>query len=197
MATSFQQLLSHIERCHRNDPNFHCVCGINGCTTTFKKYYSCRRHILRRHSNEEINPNEEIGGSENEFANDNHDLCVENANHQDISNPSQIKRSVALYLLKLQEDCRLPKAAVDSVLANTTTITEDTMTDMQIKVKSCLLDAGVDIHEVNGLETLLTEDNSTINSFKELENDQKRVKYYKENFYLKVRDYDYYFQNWS
>ena len=46
---TFQQLLSHIGRCHRNDPNFHCICGINGCTRTLKKYFSWRKHIIRNH----------------------------------------------------------------------------------------------------------------------------------------------------
>lgn len=40
----------------------------------------------------------------------------------------QVKRTITLYLLKLQEECYLPKSTVKSVVANTKSVVQDTLT---------------------------------------------------------------------
>lgn len=179
LASTIQQLLSHIGRCHRHDPNFHCVCGIDGCTRTYKKYFSWRKHILRVHKNineENINENychPDVDESWDEYEQ------PEPAIHEK-------KRQEALYLLKLQEDCRLPIATVDSVLANTVSIIDDNVSDLQRNVKSCLHNAAIDIKSVPGLEILLSQETLKKRAFEDFDTNTKRVTYYKEYFGLKV-----------
>lgn len=49
LTLTLKDLLSHINRSHSQDPSFHVVCSINGCPTTFRKYNSFYRHVIRNH----------------------------------------------------------------------------------------------------------------------------------------------------
>jgi hypothetical protein len=158
LARSIKELFRHIGARHRNDPNFHCLCGINGCTLTFRKYFTWRKHIKRIHTNVENidDVNTEEAGDANAF--NNNDL-PDDAGHQQLGDQiprNQIKKSGALYLLNLQEVCRLPKATVDSVVANTRTIIEEVVSNLQGQVEKCLQDNDIDVHAVTGLENLLS-----------------------------------------
>ena len=110
-ADDLQKILNHIGRCHRNDPNSHCICGIDGCALTFRKYYSWRKHIYRKHGYHDQN------GNQTE-QNNNQRLVANNFNIEDIAPDQdvqdqdvqdQVKRASALYLLKLQEECKNAK----------------------------------------------------------------------------------------
>lgn len=50
-------------------------------------------------------------------------------------NLDQVTKSSALYLLKLQEDCLLPKTTVKSVLENTKTIVDETLSVVKAQVQ--------------------------------------------------------------
>ena len=49
VSVSIQTLVKHIGRIHRSEPNFHVVCGIEGCSKTFKKFLSFNNHLIRKH----------------------------------------------------------------------------------------------------------------------------------------------------
>ena len=192
LARTIKELFRHIGARHRNDPNFHCLCGIDGCTLTFRKYFTWRKHIRRIHTNVENNDvaNPEEAGDANTL--DHNDFPDEDAgeagHHQsnDQIQTDQIKKSGALYLLNLQEVCRLPKTTVDNVVANTTTIIEEVVSNLKGQIEKCLQDNDIDVHAVAGFENLLSMKNPSINVFEKLDTDKKRVTYYKENFGLKV-----------
>ncbi len=44
-ADTRERLVNHFGQCNGNDPNFHIVCGLDSCTTSFKKYFSWRKHL--------------------------------------------------------------------------------------------------------------------------------------------------------
>ena len=185
-ADDLKTLLNHIGRCHRNDPNFHCVCGIDGCAKTFKKYYTWRKHIKKKHEIEmRLNGNVQ------------HNLDPEIVPHQNLqnqdlnpieqhANQDQVTKSSALYLLKLQEDCLLPKTTVKSVVENTKTIVEETLSVVKSQVQECLTQSSVDFESIPGLSDVFKEDNAATNPFHSLETETEQEKYYKENFHLKV-----------
>ena len=116
LAETFEQLLGHIRRCHQSDPNFHCMCGLDGCTRTFRKYDSWRKHIFRKHKH--------VNGGDDAIQCNDDQLNEEDEQHEIVDAQAKTKRLEALYLLKLQEDCRLPIATVDSTLANTNSFIE-------------------------------------------------------------------------
>ena len=181
-ADDLKTLLNHIGRCHRNDPNFHCVCGIDGCAKTFKKYYSWRKHIQKKHEMQmRVNDNVQ------------HNLDQEIVPYQNLQNldlnpieQTAVTKSSALYLLKLQEDCLLPKTTVKSVVENTKTIVEETLSLVKAQVQNCLTQSNVDFESIPGLNDVFTEDNAATNPFHSLETESEQEKYYTENFSLKV-----------
>ena len=179
-ADDIKILLNHIGRCHRNDPNFHCICGLNGCTKTFKKYYSWRKHIKMKNDNSLI---------------ENSDLPAMDTDIPDMPNPAEINdtdgqvnvtKSSALYLLKLQEECYLPKSTVKSVLENTKTIVQETLSVVKTHVEQCLTNNDVDPKNIPGLQDIFVENNAITNPFYNLETETQQKNYYKENFNLKV-----------
>ena len=50
VSESIQALVRHIGRIHRNEPNFHVVCGIDGCIKTFKNFLSLKNHLIHKHN---------------------------------------------------------------------------------------------------------------------------------------------------
>lgn len=101
-------------------------------------------------------------------------------------NLDQVTKSSALYLLKLQEDCLLPKTTVKSVLENTKTIVDETLSVVKAQVQECLTQSDVDFESIPGLSDVFKEDNAATNPFHNLETETEQEKYYKENFHLKV-----------
>ena len=173
-------LLNHIGRCHRNDPNFHCLCGIDGCTRTFKKYHSWRKHVTQKHSDSSV---------ENDYHMVNMDLdnldehtCSNEFTEENVEDPT---RSAALYILKMQEDCSLPKSTVASIISNTKTILEETLSSVHAQVKAALNNANVDDQNIPWLQEIF-EENPATNPFHNLETEAQQRAYYTENFGLKV-----------
>jgi copper chaperone CopZ len=165
------------------------LCGIGGCTSTFRNYFTWRKHIKRVHANvENVHGanNEEIN-IENGVFNNNDQSDEDDGQRTPEQIPeNEIKKAGALYLLNLQEACRLPKTTINSVLSNTKTIIEDVVSNLQGQVEKCLQNNGIDFNAVEGLKNVLSVDNPAVNAFENLESDKKRVKYYKEYFGLKV-----------
>jgi hypothetical protein len=90
-ADTRERLLNHIGRCHGNDPNFHIVCGLDGCTTTFKKYFSWRKHLTRNHAEQSREPEPE--GNEDALNQDQN----RHINRDELNTEEDNARSAALY----------------------------------------------------------------------------------------------------
>ncbi|XP_028418113.1 uncharacterized protein LOC114543237 [Dendronephthya gigantea] len=176
-AENRNQLLNHIGRCHRNDPNFHCLCGVDGCTRTFRKYYSWRKHLQQKHP--EL-PTQDDGP----IVNMDHDNFINQNGEQLIENMEDPTRSAALYILKLQEECSLPKSTVAGIVSNTKTILQETLAHVQTQVQGCLSNANIDDQNVPGLREIF-KDNITTNPFHNLETEAQQFAYYKAHFGLK------------
>ena len=70
LAVSLRELLHHMRRTHSSDPNFHMVCGLEGCPRTYKRFSSFRNHVRRKH-------NLIYNGRDEKEANNNEDIHVE------------------------------------------------------------------------------------------------------------------------
>ena len=181
-ADDLKVLLNHIGRCHRNEPNFHCICGIDGCVKTYKKYYSWRKHIQKKHS--VVNTGDSLDGDMPEPMN-----IDANDPEEDNVNTKEITRASALYLLKLQEECFLPKTTVKGVVENTKTIVQETLSVVKTQVEQCLSKNNIEPQGVPGLKSIFQESSAITNPFNDLETESQQNTYYKENFQLKVGKY--------
>ena len=126
---------------------------------------------------------------------ENSDLPAMDTDIPDMPNPAEINdtdgqvnvtKSSALYLLKLQEECYLPKSTVKSVLENTKTIVQETLSVVKTHVEQCLTNNDVDPKNIPGLQDIFVENNAITNPFYNLETERQQKNYYKENFNLKV-----------
>ena len=48
-APTIAIVLSHLRTVHSSDPNFHVLCGLGGCATTFRSFSALYSHIYRYH----------------------------------------------------------------------------------------------------------------------------------------------------
>ena len=48
-ARSVRIVLSHLRSVHSNDPRFNVMCGLDGCSSTFRTFSAFYSHIYRRH----------------------------------------------------------------------------------------------------------------------------------------------------
>ena len=48
-APSVKIVLSHLRSVHSNDPKFNVMCGLDGCSSTFRTFSGLYSHIYRRH----------------------------------------------------------------------------------------------------------------------------------------------------
>lgn len=53
-APSMRVVLSHLRLVHSSDPRFNVMCGIDGCSSTFRTFSAFYSHIYRRHKNSGI-----------------------------------------------------------------------------------------------------------------------------------------------
>ena len=123
-------------------------------------------------------------------SNDNHNDDLMDINplplELDDATQNQVTKSSALYLLKLQEECYLPKSTVKSVLENTKSIVQETLSVVKTQVEECLANNDVDQQSVAGFGSIFEENNIATNPFHNLETETQQNKYYKDNFQLKV-----------
>ena len=50
VAFTLALFLNHLVRYHTSDPNFHVLCGINGCSKTYRNCISFKNRIKRKHA---------------------------------------------------------------------------------------------------------------------------------------------------
>ncbi|XP_028418114.1 uncharacterized protein LOC114543241 [Dendronephthya gigantea] len=113
-----------------------------------------------------------------------HDNFINQNGEQLIENMEDPTRSAALYILKLQEECSLPKSTVAGIVSNTKTILQETLAHVQTQVQGCLSNANIDDQNVPGLREIF-KDNITTNPFHNLETEAQQFAYYKAHFGLK------------
>ncbi len=65
VALSLRALLSHINTVHSSSPDFHVICGIDGCAQEYRVYNSFYYHVKRRHSSHFISHKSRSSGSQN------------------------------------------------------------------------------------------------------------------------------------
>lgn len=64
VALSLRALLSHINTVHSSSPDFHVVCGIDGCSQEYRVYNSFYYHVKRRHFSHFISHKSRSSGSQ-------------------------------------------------------------------------------------------------------------------------------------
>lgn len=123
-ALKMSSILRHIGRVHSHDPGFDMVCGIDDCPRTFKKYYSFRKHLHRKHpdilrgGDKEDNATTKNYNNIFETVDDDHEV------EREESTEDKRLRSSALFLLKAKEIDRISQNSLESLMHDITAIVQ-------------------------------------------------------------------------
>ena len=113
-------LLLHVVRKHRHEPRFMVHCNAHGCTATFSKYESFRKHVKRNHY-----VYDELDGINHEDVQE----CRDNDHEKGLNN------SQAAFLLNLKVKYGLSIEAIDYVITSVRDLTEIKLDDVTEKLK--------------------------------------------------------------
>lgn len=187
LAVCLRQLLDHLRRSHSNDPNFHLLCGIEGCARTYKRFTSFRNHLIRKHSFK-LKDDEENQVDNNE---------VQTIDLGDLNEPlirqhdqpvkvDSILRDNALCLLGFKDKSRVPQTVVDLFVENSTQMVRNSIEIAKSEVKEKLNAAGHTVEDIPGLKEIFEEDSVVMNPLRGMETEQQQHKFYQTYFNLVV-----------
>ena len=183
-------LLNHIFRCHSDELSFHVLCGINGCTRTYKKFLSFRNHVktkhkdlllAERHHRENTEQENDISSeSEMEFDMDDdgpqlYDDAAPLPRFDFEQESEEIRRTSALHLLKMKDRDRASQTAIDSFVDNTTSIVRTSIDLLKRGLMNRLDTAGIDFSAVPGLPELFQENSLAMNPFSGLREEAQQL----------------------
>ena len=183
-APSLSKMVSHLVRVHKDDPGLHIVCDVPGCQSTFSKVFTYKNHVRRHHKNvDDIRPpGIDIGELETpDRGNDNMAII-----HNETRNDDDIKRSNALYLMKLKESHLLTQTSLDSVVEGTTTIVQSTVQRLREEVEKKLRENGQEMMDINGLSDVFDEIQPLCHPFAHVKTKSQQTAYQRNNFSLVV-----------
>ena len=175
---SIKSILWHIEKDHLNEP-YSIRCFMDNCPKQYKNVRSLKTHIRRKHSQLEIT--QEVTHIDN--GDDSIQTIDNNPEEMDTetatSSEEVLKRTGALFILKMREVHCLPQSTIDSMLSDTVQMCSSVVDDLKKKIKNKIQS------EVPELDTILVED--LCDPFAEINTLYKQTKYFKEEFNLQVR----------
>ena len=182
VAPTLTYLLKHIRQVHAHQPGFKITCGLSGCQRTFKSFAVYRNHVYGFHGELEsisiqttspILEDEQMDVPESVSSDNN----IDDSCH---------KRTAATWILKVQEQHKLPQSTMEEILKDVTGLVQDLLIDLHQKVNSTLQSAGVDPKQISGLADLFHPESEFARPFSNLETQHMQLKFYKQNFDLIV-----------
>lgn len=95
----------------------------------------------------------------------------------------QVRRSSALFLLKLKEQRRISQVAIDDIVVGSRGLVSQCIQHVQAGVRAKLAEAGLDPESINGLDDVFK---NCIDPFDNIETSYLQEKYYLEQLGLVV-----------
>ena len=96
-----------------------------------------------------------------------------------------MKKSAALFILKMREVKCLPQKTIDNLIDDTTELVSTAVATERITIKNIMSKTGIDVSSNQDLLDHLECTETSI--FKGLETEYMQTKYFKEKFHLLVR----------
>lgn len=202
-ALTLRTLLNHLGRCHRSDPSFHVLCGIDSCSRTYTNCNAFRNHIKKVHDDilkaEAENIEEEIettiyppaNAGYNSDIDDDDDMgmCEDHCERPqfDLDREKEgMKRANSLALMKIREEGKLTQKSLNIVVNSSTEIVRSVVSILKAGVATSLEQAGADFRTIPGLSELFSEESVANNPFGGIATESEQCQYYREHFNLVV-----------
>lgn len=184
---NLKAVIRHIGAVHARDPDFHVVCGIQGCVRTYKNYSSFKKHMYRHHKDQldpvhpdsrEPSATEASMQSEMTRAEDEgQDLWSPNNSDAGYDHTEQ----AALFVLKAKHVHNISQSALNNLLFDVSTMISDRVRYIENKVHHQLSDSS---SSTSALEAF--HHPAIIDPFRGLTTRYLQLKYYRESFGLLV-----------
>lgn len=126
-------VLRHVGCVHAHEPNFHIVCGINGCPCTYKNYYSFCKHLHRSHplcmSTHEMSTHQMLSGDSRE---DLGDTFSESTSYYVPVEGTEVteeaaRHSAALFIIKTKEVLNITQTATSQIVNDVSEMMRNTV----------------------------------------------------------------------
>lgn len=196
IATNFKRLLNHIRFMHAYSPNFNIRCGIDGCDCRFQIFGSFRKHIQRNHKLEDLEFHDDnndvgigLGGVEDEMhveedCNEGpieQEACLQNLNvaqHAENFPFSDMKKNLALFLLKSREIHKLPRTVIDNIFLELKGLLKFNHELTEQSFRDLFREHAIEID----VDDTMLHSRQLIEAFEELSSEYKQLKYFREVF---------------
>ena len=190
-ATSITAVLRHVGCVHAHEPNFHIVCGINGCPCTYKNYHFFRKHLHRSHpfcmSTHEMSTHQMPSGDSSE---DLGDTFSESTSYYVPVEGTEVteeaaRHSAALFILKTKEVLNMTQTATNQIVNDVSEMMRNTLSQVATKVSSVLAANNISIDDVRGVSKVFRDENLQ-NPFHGLQTQHTQQKYFRDHLGLVV-----------
>ena len=142
-APSLKRVVRHIGIVHAHEAGFHVTCGVDGCTKTYRKFVSYKKHMYVKHRDAQS-----IGRRE-------HDISMQDVETVRSDSPmpedeqemyrTQLRRSAALFILKAREVHKIPQTSLDKLLGDISVFIDMSTSKLLQKIVVALKEKGIDM----------------------------------------------------
>ncbi|KAL1480834.1 hypothetical protein MTO96_034651 [Rhipicephalus appendiculatus] len=150
-GTSIKRVVNHM-RVHSIEPDFHVLCGIDGCAASFRRYFAYKKHVYRVHRKAAgLIDNEQAAdwGSSEETE----DVSIpaaptlsEEHSHDSASNIcfiTKIKKQLAMSYVKITEKLKLAFSTTDEIFSILKSLIYDVIDGLMQKTVKLLMEGSV------------------------------------------------------
>lgn len=106
--------------------------------------------------------------------------------HLTLSKHHLCKRAAAIWILKIQEVCKLPQSTTSKIMEDVGSLYESALTNIHAHVSKVLIDSGINPERLPDLSTIFSPNGVHGNLFKGLETHARQLQYYKSHLQFVV-----------
>ena len=97
-----------------------------------------------------------------------------------------MQRAAAIWILKIQEVCKLPQSTTAKIMEDVGSLYESALTSIHAHVSGVLTDSGINVETVPDLSTIFSPNGVHGNLFRGLETHTRQLQYYKSHLQFVV-----------
>ena len=180
-AKNLKGVVRHVGSIHAHDSNFRICCGIDGCHRTYRKFLSYKKHIYGKHL--KISRGSGVGLLQDMEVSDD---IIQDDDFDDgssrVPSPTAVvqNKTSALFLLKLENEFKVPSTAIDCIIEDVTTLLNNEIESLHSELVAKSRDIVIDSEITSVFETVARD------PFEGLRSDYFRDKYYREELQFLV-----------
>ena len=178
-ATEFKLLLPHIRLVHSTRPGFSIQCSIENCSRFFTNMKTYTNHIYSDHASLPKTASDYQCSTITDHG-DLDDCEDENQQTNSTGFPPQFESTIACWILKIKECCKLTQFTTEVIIERVTDLNQYILSQVFLAVKEVMAESVIDVSKE--LQGIFDPNGRFGRPFKPIENAYKLQKYCKENF---------------